>query len=95
MKKIVITTLAGGTLAAAALGLAGSAGAFPNSGTAADVISGLRAEGYRVQVNGTTNNSPLSDCSVTDINPLLKESATPEEKANTRVLVDISCPTRH
>jgi hypothetical protein len=35
-------------LGAAALGFAGTAAAFPNAGTAADVIDSLKAEGYTV-----------------------------------------------
>ena len=52
MLNFVITPLAAVALGAAALGLAGAAAAFPNTGTAADVVDNLTAEGYNVQVNG-------------------------------------------
>jgi hypothetical protein len=52
MKNFVITPLASVALGAAALALAGAAAAFPNAGTAADVVSGLKDNGYNVQVNG-------------------------------------------
>ena len=51
MKSFVITPLTSVALGAAALALAGAAAAFPNAGTAADVVSGLKDDGYNVQVN--------------------------------------------
>jgi hypothetical protein len=52
MRNFVITSLAAAALGAAALGLAGTAAAFPNAGTAEDIVNGLEAEGYNVQING-------------------------------------------
>ncbi|HKP42779.1 hypothetical protein [Mycobacterium sp.] len=92
MKNIVITTVTAGALSAAALGLAGMAAAFPNAGTAADVVSGLKDEGYNVQVNGIVS-VPLSTCAVTGIHPTLPNRATLEEKQHTQVFVDVSCPS--
>jgi hypothetical protein len=92
MRNLAITTLASAALAAAALGLAGTAAAFPNAGTAADVVDGLTAEGYNVQVNGLVQ-VPLKLCTATDVHPRLNESDTLEEKQHTQVFVDVSCPS--
>jgi hypothetical protein len=92
MKNIVITPLAAVALGAAALGLAGTAVAFPNAGTAADVVDGLKSEGYNVQVNGLVQ-VPLKLCNVTDVHPSLNDSDTLQEKQHTQVFVDVSCPS--
>jgi hypothetical protein len=92
MKNFVITAVTAGALAAAALGMAGAAGAFPSAGTAADVVSELRSEGYNVQVNGIVA-VPLSTCRVTDVNPTLNDSDTLQDKQHTMVFVDVSCPS--
>jgi hypothetical protein len=92
MRKLVITPLVSVALAAAALGLAGAAAAFPNAGTAADVFDGLKAEGYNVQVNGLVQ-VPLKLCTATDVHPTLNESDTLQEKQHTQVFVDVSCPS--
>jgi hypothetical protein len=89
--KTILTTLAASALTAAALGLAGTAAAFPGATSAADVIDGLRAEGYLVQINGIPS-APLTRCTATDIHPSLDESATLQEKQHTQVFVDVSCP---
>jgi hypothetical protein len=92
MKNIVITPLAAVALGAMALGLAGTAVAFPNAGTAADVVDSLKAEGYNVQINGLVQ-VPLKQCAVTDVHPRLDDSSTLEEKQHTQVFVDVSCPS--
>jgi hypothetical protein len=92
MKNSVITPLAVVALGAAALGLAGTAAAFPNAGTAADVVDSLKSEGYNVQINGLVQ-VPLKLCSVTDVHPTLDDSATQQEKFHTQVFVDVSCPS--
>ena len=94
MKTIAIATLATGALTAAALGLAGPAAAFPGNGSAEDTISGLKSDGFKVELNGSTNNQPLSQCSVQGLHPLLSNLANLPlaEKQNTTVFVDISCP---
>jgi hypothetical protein len=92
MKNFLITPLAAVALGAAALGLAGAAAAFPNAGTAADVVDGLEAEGYNVQVNGLVQ-VPLKLCTSTGVHPRLDDSATLEEKQHTQVFVDVSCPS--
>jgi hypothetical protein len=45
-----------------------------------------------VQLNGIVS-SPLSQCSVTGIHPKLIDSASFDEKQNTTVFVDVSCPS--
>lgn len=92
MKNIVITSLTAGAIAAASLGLAATAAAFPNAGTAADVVSELKSEGYNVQVNGIVS-VPLSTCRVTDVSPTLNDSDTLQDKQHTLVFVDVSCPS--
>jgi hypothetical protein len=92
MKNLVITPLAAVALGAAAVGLAGAAGAFPNAGTAEDIVNGLTAEGYNVQVNGLVQ-VPLRLCSATDVHPRLDDAATLQEKQHTQVFVDVSCPS--
>jgi hypothetical protein len=91
MKKIATTALAAGALSAAALGLAGTAAAFPGNGSAEDTINSLQSDGYRVQLNGSTNNQPLSRCTVQGMHPLLS-NIPPAEKPNTIVFVDVVCP---
>ena len=92
MRNFVITPLASLALGAAALGLAGTAAAFPNAGTADIVFDDLKAEGYNVQVNGLVQ-VPLKLCTVTDVHPRLDDAATLEEKQHTQVFVDVSCPS--
>jgi hypothetical protein len=92
MSKYIITTTAFGALAAATLGRAGMAAAFPQGGTAADTAASLAAEGYRVAFNGSVS-APLSECSVTGTHPRLDDAATRAEKENTTVFIDVSCPS--
>ena len=92
MSKFIVTTAVFGALGAAALGLAGSAAAFPQGGTAADTAASLSAEGYRVAFNGSVSAS-LSECSVTGTHPRLDDAATRAEKENTTVFIDVSCPS--
>jgi hypothetical protein len=92
MTNFVITPLASMALGAAALALAGAAAAFPNAGTAADVVASLKAEGYNVQVNGLVQ-VPLKLCTATDVHARLNDSDTLEEKQHTMVFVDVSCPS--
>ena len=92
MKNFLITSLTAAALGAAALGLAGTAAAFPNAGTAADVVDELKAEGYNVQVNGLVQ-VPLKLCTATDVHPRLDDAVTLQEKQHTQVFVDVSCPS--
>jgi hypothetical protein len=91
MRIFMISGAVAGVLAAAAIGVAGTASAFPNSGTAADTSASLEAEGYNVQINGIVTG-PLSGCLTTGVHPRLDDAATPAEKANTTVFIDVSCP---
>lgn len=82
MKMFVTTVLSAGAMAAAALGLAGTAAA---AGGADATVNGLTAEGYLVQLNGTPSAN-LSACTVTNV---AKDGAGgPSPTA----LVDIACP---
>ena len=92
MRNFVITPLTSVALGAAALALTGTAVAFPNAGTAADVVDSLKTEGYNVQVNGLVQ-VPLKLCAVTDVHPRPDEASTLEEKQHTEVFVDVSCPS--
>jgi hypothetical protein len=72
-KKIAFAALAAPMLSAVAIGLAAAAhadadpasidGAAPTAPTAADTISDLKDQGFRVTVN-TTSATPLSQCSI-------------------------------
>ena len=94
MLNFVITPLAAVALGAGGRGPgSGRRGrGFPNTGTAADVVDNLTAEGYNVQVNGLVQ-VPLKLCNVTDVHPTLDDSATLQEKQHTQVFVDVSCPS--
>ena len=93
MTKFVFTSLAAGALASAALGLSGTAAAFPGAASAADTIKSLQSEGYNVQVNGVITSAPLSRCSVAGVHPTLDDSASRQEKQHTLVTVDVACPS--
>ena len=92
MQKFLITSLTAGALTAAALGLAGTASAFPHAETAADAIDELKTQGYNVQINGLVQ-APLSECTATGVHPSLDNTATLQEKEHTQVFVDVSCPS--
>lgn len=97
-----VFTVAGvvSVLTAGALGLAAVGSAEPIQGrTAADVISDLQGQGYAVQLNGQTNNTPLTKCKVTGVEGL-RGTMSPEgmlvmtgSDGSDTVYVDISCPT--
>jgi hypothetical protein len=63
MKKLLIVAPAA---LAAALGSAGHATAAPSGPAAPEVVDELRAQGYTVQLNGTTSGQ-VADCSVSDV----------------------------
>jgi len=69
MKNILLTSLAAGTLASAALGLAGTASAAPSGPSSVDTtVSQLRAQGYTVILN-RTGTAPVDKCNVTTVRP--------------------------
>ena len=96
--RLEIGTATFGILAAATLGLAGTASAAPlEDGSAADAINQLRAQGYNVQLNLTNGyrDVPLSECSVLGVHGLSGTDAagkplTPAEVGT--VYVDVNCP---
>ena len=69
MKNILLTSLAAGTLASAALGLAGSASAAPSGPSSVEtMVSQLRAQGYTVILN-RTGTAPVDKCHATAVRP--------------------------
>jgi hypothetical protein len=91
MRKLVFAAITG-ALAAPALLMVGPAVA---QASAADTISGLKGEGYQVQINTVSGNSslPLARCTSQGIHPSnLNSGASREEKGSTLVTVDVACP---
>ena len=68
MKNILLTSLAAGTLASAALGLAGTASAAPSGPSVDTMVSQLRAQGYTVILN-RTGAAPVDKCNVSAVRP--------------------------
>jgi hypothetical protein len=89
MKTIAILNAVLGVMAVTAMALAGQAAAAPTgTGSASEVVQGLKAQGYNVMINGTTEG-PLSECTVTGVhNPDMSGAAA----AFTTVYVDVDCP---
>jgi hypothetical protein len=82
VKYFVITAISAGAMAAAALGLAGTAAA---AGGADVTVNSLTTDGFLVQLNGP-QTANLSACTVTNVK---KDGAGgPSPTA----LVDIACP---
>jgi hypothetical protein len=94
--RMVGSTVAMVATFAAAVGLAGAAGAAPTGGgNAADTVRELRADGYAVQINGSRTD-PLSQCITTGVHGVpdtARSSASPE--SFTTIYVDVSCPDEH
>lgn len=98
MRRLAIGTATVGILAAATLGLAGTASAAPlEDESASSAIDQLRAQGYSVQLNLTNGyrDVPLSECKVLGVHGLSgTDSAgkplTPAEVGT--VYVDVNCP---
>jgi hypothetical protein len=96
----IIHTATLGALAAVGLGLAGAAtAASAVPGKAQDTISGLQAQGYSVQVNGTADN-PMSECTVTGVTGMSDSNVDAagrllDPTKFTTAHVDISCPDDH
>ena len=89
MKTVAMVSGAAAVLAAAVMSSAGVAVAAPTgSGSASDVVQSLKAQGYNVMINGTTEG-PLSECTVTGVhNPDMAGRAI----GFTTVYVDVDCP---
>ncbi len=98
MRRLAIGTATFGILAAATLGLAGTAAAAPlEDNSAADAINQLKSQGYNVQLNLTNGyrDVPLSECSVLGVHGLsgtdsAGQPLTPAEVGT--VYVDVNCP---
>ena len=99
MRKFAITTTAAAALAATTLGMAGAAAAAPTgAASAGDTVNSLQAQGYNVQINGTTNGMRLSACNVIGVHGLSNSNTDPagnriDKTEFTTVYVDISCPS--
>lgn len=96
MKRIITATLTFGALAAAALGVAGTAAAAPVShNSAAEAISQLEQMGYTVAVNVVNgpSSSLMSECSVSGVHGRAgtDSQGQPLAPAGT-VYVDVHCP---
>lgn len=95
-RNIVITTVAAGALATAALGFAGAAAAaLPSQGSAAETVTVLQSEGYNVHVNGP-QDVPLSQCKVTDVHGLSNSNVDAaghriDPTTFMTIYVDVSC----
>jgi hypothetical protein len=69
MKNLLLTSLAAGTLAAAALGLTATANAAPAGPSSVDAtIDQLRAQGFDVIVN-RTGTAALDQCTIAAVRP--------------------------
>ena len=98
MRCLAIGTATFGILAAATLGLAGTAAAAPlEDNSAADAINQLKAQGYNVRLNLTNGfrDVPLPECSVLGVHGLsgtdsAGQPLTPAEVGT--VYVDVNCP---
>ena len=94
MKKFGFAAILASGLAAGVLGFAAPAQAAP-TGTAADTVTSLQAEGYDVQINGVTQ-APLSQCTVTGVHGLNNSNVnSADQRINSSqfdtVYVDVSC----
>ncbi|WP_099037636.1 hypothetical protein [Mycobacterium neglectum] len=89
MNKCILAIGAAFTMTAVGLASATGAVAAPSGGgSATDVVNELRAQGYRVNLNGT-RGGPLANCSVERI----RESSG--SAAINTVFVDLSCPAEY
>jgi hypothetical protein len=100
MKTVLLTSLAAGSLASAALGLAATASAAPSAPTSVDaMVSQLRTQGYTVILN-RTGAASVEKCTVTAVRPgqtfSRTDSGTPGGDRVTTVtaktvFVDVAC----
>lgn len=99
MKNLAIGAAAAGVLAAACLGLAGTATAAPVShNSASEAISQLQELGYAVQVNVVNGpqSSLLSECSVDSISGRAGTDSAGQPLTSAQagtVHVNINCPS--
>ena len=102
MKNILVTSLAAGALASAALGLAGIANAAPSGSPSVNAtVSQLRAQGFEVIVN-RIGTAPADQCTLDAVRPGQTFSRTDTgvpgagddlvtTVTNKTVYVDLSC----
>jgi hypothetical protein len=69
MKNILLTSLAAGALASAALGLAGTASGAPSGPSSVDAtISQLQSQGFQVIVS-RVNSAAVNECTLNAVRP--------------------------
>jgi hypothetical protein len=102
MKNILLTSLAAGALASAALGLAGIANGAPSGAPTVDAtVSQLHAQGFHVIVN-RVGTAPVDQCTLGAVRPGQTFSRTDSgvpgaaddlvtTVTNKTVYVDLSC----
>jgi len=102
MKNILLTSLAAGALASAALGLAGTATAAPSGPSSVDAtINQLRAQGFNVIVS-RVDNAAVNQCALSAVRPgqtfSRTDSGVPGAQddlvtlvTNKTVYVDVTC----
>jgi hypothetical protein len=82
MWKFALTVLGAGAMAAAAVGLAGTAAA---AGGADVTVNSLKTEGYSLQINGP-QSANLTACTVTNVTKDGSPGPSPV------AYVDVACP---
>ena len=102
MKNIVLTSLAAGALASAALGLAGTASAAPSGPSSVDAtVSQLQAQGFQVIVS-RVDSPAMTQCTLNAVRPgqtfSRTDSGVPGAQddlvttvTNKTVYVDVTC----
>ena len=102
MKKILVTSLAAGALASAALGLAGTASAAPSGPSSVDAtVSQLQAQGFQVIVS-RVDSAAVNQCTLNAVRPgqtfSRTDSGAPGAQddvvttvTNKTVYVDVTC----
>ena len=92
MKRFSFTVTAATTLGAAAVALAGTAGAVPTGGgTSADAMKELHAAGYNVQINDSLTD-PLSTCVHGPRTTAGLAGPNSGPRPFTTVYIDVLCP---
>jgi hypothetical protein len=102
MKKILVSSLAAGVLASAALGLAGAASAAPSGPSPVDAtVRQLQAQGFQVIVS-RVDTATVNQCTVSAVRPgqtfTRTDSGVPGARGdlvtsvtNKTVYVDVTC----
>lgn len=99
MNRTTVTICAAAMFLPVVVGLSTTAAAVPPSGSAADIVNTLQAQGYNVAFNGATNNMSLARCTVSGVHGLTVMMTTDgslmmpmASGASGTVYVDLICP---